>query len=80
MVMHYAPTATTLGNEPLVKYWMLGNIELARVIDRHEVDLVLHGHAHRGSRDGTTPGGIPVRNVAAPVIGRAYEVFRFDAG
>jgi len=22
---------------------------------------------------------VPVRNVAAPVIGRAYEVFRFDA-
>jgi len=21
---------------------------------------------------------VPVRNVAAPVIGRAYEVFRFD--
>ena len=38
----------------------------------------LHGHAHRGSRTGTTPGGVPVRNVAAPVIGRAYEVFRFD--
>ena len=29
-----------------------------------------------GSRTGTTPGGVPVRNVAAPVIGRAYEVFR----
>jgi hypothetical protein len=23
---------------------------------------------------------VPVRNVAAPVIGRAYEVFHFDAG
>jgi hypothetical protein len=22
---------------------------------------------------------VPVRNVAAPVIGRAYEVFQFDA-
>ena len=28
---------------------------------------------------GATLGGVPVRNVAAPVIGRAYEVFRFDA-
>ena len=25
------------------------------------------------------PRRVPVRNVAAPVIGRAYEVFRFDA-
>ena len=48
-------------------------------VDRVGADLVLHGHAHRGSRDGTTPGGVPVRNVAAPVIGRAYEVFRFAA-
>jgi Icc-related predicted phosphoesterase len=69
VVMHYSPTATTLGNEPLAKYWMLGNIELARVIDRHEVDLVLHGHAHLGNSHGSTPGGTPVRNVAAPVTG-----------
>jgi Icc-related predicted phosphoesterase len=69
VVMHYAPTATTLGNEPLVKYWMLGNIELARVIDRHEVDLVLHGHAHLGNSHGQTPGGTPVRNVAVSVTG-----------
>ena len=69
VVMHYAPTATTLGNEPLVKYWMLGNIELARVIDRHEVDLVLHGHAHLGNSQGQTPGGTPVRNVAVSVAG-----------
>ena len=47
-------------------------------VDRAGADLVVHGHAHRGSRNGTTPGGVPVRNVAAPVIGRAYEVFRFD--
>ena len=69
VVMHYSPTATTLGDEPLVKYWMLGNIALARVIDRHEVDLVLHGHAHLGNTHGHTPGGTPVRNVAVPVTG-----------
>lgn len=69
VVMHYSPTTTTLGDEPLAKYWMLGNIALARVIDRHEVDLVLHGHAHLGNPLGRTPGGIPVRNVAVPVTG-----------
>jgi Icc-related predicted phosphoesterase len=69
VVMHYAPTTTTLGNEPLVKYWMLGNIELARVIDRYDIDLVLHGHAHLGNSHGRTPGGTPVRNVAVPVTG-----------
>jgi len=26
-----------------------------------------------------TPGGVPVRNVAVPVIGCAYQVFHFDS-
>lgn len=68
-VTHFAPTATTLGREPLAKYWMLGNCELGRVIDRHAVDLVLHGHAHLGNPIGSTSGGTPVRNVARSVTG-----------
>jgi hypothetical protein len=39
----------------------------------------VHGHAHRGSPSGATPGGVTVRNVAAPVIGCAYQVFHFDS-
>lgn len=68
-VLHYAPTTTTLGSEPPAKHWMLGNIELAHVIDRHPVDLVIHGHAHLGNPEGCTPGGTPVRNVASHVVG-----------
>jgi Icc-related predicted phosphoesterase len=67
--MHYAPTTTTLGHEPMAKHWMLGNSILGRVVDRHRVSLVVHGHAHLGNYRGTTPGGTPVRNVALPVIG-----------
>lgn len=69
VVMHYAPTTSTLGEEPLMKYWMLGNSLLGRVIDEHQVDLVIHGHAHLGNEVGQTPGGTPVRNVAAHVTG-----------
>jgi Icc-related predicted phosphoesterase len=69
VVTHFAPTASTLGREPIVKYALLGNIELARVIDRHDVDLVLHGHAHLGNPIGRTPGGTLVRNVAIDVAG-----------
>jgi len=69
VVMHYSPTATTLGNEPPLKYWMLGNSQLGRVIDRHPVDLVIHGHAHLGNPTGQTLGGIPVWNVATTVPG-----------
>ena len=41
-------------------------------------DLVLHGHAHRGTEWGITPGGVPVRNVAQPVIRRAFAVYALD--
>ncbi|HWV24366.1 MAG TPA: metallophosphoesterase [Thermomicrobiales bacterium] len=69
-VTHFAPTVSTLGDEPVVKYWMLGNSLLGQVIDEDgRVDLAIHGHAHLGSRIGETPGGVPVRNVALPVTG-----------
>jgi Icc-related predicted phosphoesterase len=69
VVTHFSPTTSTLGREPIVKYPLLGNIELSRVIDRHNVDLVLHGHAHLGNPIGRTPGGTLVRNVAIDVTG-----------
>lgn len=68
VTMHYAPTTSTLGDEPMAKHWMLGNSILGRVVDRHAVSLVLHGHAHLGNYCGETPGGTPVRNVALPVV------------
>jgi Icc-related predicted phosphoesterase len=78
VLMHFAPTVSTLGAEPPMKYWMLGNSQLGRVVDAHAVDLVLHGHAHLGNEFGRTPGGTPVRNVAAQVTGgiAIYEVAR----
>jgi Icc-related predicted phosphoesterase len=68
-VLHFAPTISTLNGEPPAKYPLLGNSALGRVIDKHRVDLVLHGHAHLGSPEGTTPGGVPVRNVASDIHG-----------
>ncbi|MGI8477789.1 MAG: metallophosphoesterase family protein [Thermomicrobiales bacterium] len=69
VVTHYAPTIATLGREPVLKQWLLGNMEIGRVIDRHTVDLVLHGHAHLGNPMGFTAGGTLVRNVAQDVSG-----------
>lgn len=66
---HFAPTVSTLGEEPPLKHWMLGNSLLGRIIDGHPVDLVVHGHAHIGNEAGATPGETPVRNVALPVTG-----------
>lgn len=77
-LMHYAPVPDTLRGERLEIYPFLGSHLLAEAVDTvgaDVVDLVVHGHAHRGSERGVTPGGVRVRNVAQPVIQRAYRVF-----
>jgi Icc-related predicted phosphoesterase len=61
--------------EPLEIYPFLGSYLLGQAIDDNDVALAVHGHAHAGTEHGTTPGGVPVRNVAYPVIGRAYRVW-----
>jgi Icc-related predicted phosphoesterase len=77
-LMHYSPVRETLQGEPLEIYPFLGSYLLAEAVDRKGADLILHGHAHRGSEKGVTPGGIRVRNVAQHVIGRAYNVYALE--
>lgn len=72
---HYSPVAETLAGEPPEIYPFLGSYFLAEAADSANADLCLHGHAHAGSECGTTPGGAPVRNVALPVLQRAYAVY-----
>ncbi|SIR67532.1 metallophosphoesterase family protein [Micromonospora avicenniae] len=72
---HYAPVPDTLAGEPLEIYPFLGAYQLGQAIDSAPTALAVHGHAHRGSSRGTTPGGVRVRNVAHPVIKQAYSVF-----
>ena len=77
---HYAPVVETLVGEPPEIYPFLGSYLLAEAIDAVDgVALAVHGHAHAGSERGTTPGGVAVRNVAHPVIRKAYSVYRIDA-
>ena len=65
----------TLGGERLEIYPFLGSYLLGEAIDAAGADLIVHGHAHNGTEKGLTPGGIPVRNVALPVLKRAYAVY-----
>jgi Icc-related predicted phosphoesterase len=78
-LMHYSPIAETLVGERLEIFPFLGSYFLAEAVDRCGADLVLHGHAHAGREAGVTPGGVQVRNVAQPVIRRAYALFYFDS-
>ena len=73
---HYAPVPETLVGEPLEIYPFLGCYQLGQAIDSAPTALALHGHAHAGSERGRTPGGVPVRNVAHPVIKQAYNVYQ----
>jgi Icc-related predicted phosphoesterase len=77
-LLHYSPTPTTLRGEQPQIYPFLGSYLLGEAIDTAGADLVVHGHAHPGSERGVTPGGVPVRNVAHPVIGSAYRIYCFN--
>jgi Icc-related predicted phosphoesterase len=77
-LLHYSPVEETLVGEHPGVYPFLGSYLLAEAVDRAGADLVVHGHAHRGSAKGATPGGVPVRNVAQPVLRRAYQVFNLS--
>jgi Icc-related predicted phosphoesterase len=72
-VLHYAPVPETVEGEPLEIYPFLGSSRLAHAVDRFDnVKAVVHGHAHRGSYQGHTPGGVPVYNCAQYVVEAAF--------
>jgi Icc-related predicted phosphoesterase len=75
---HYGPVRDTLVGENPEIYPFLGTYLLAEAADEAGADLYVHGHAHHGVEKGRTAGGIPVRNVAQPVIRRAYNVYRLS--
>jgi len=77
-LLHYSPIEGTLEGERLEIYPFLGSYLMAEAVDNGGADLVLHGHAHHGSEKGRTPAGIPVRNVAQPLIRHAYNVYTLN--
>jgi len=74
VLLHYAPTPTTLEGEPRGIWAFLGSDRLAAPIAEHAPDLVLHGHAHAGTFAGFV-GAVPVYNVAVPVMHRDFWLF-----
>ena len=74
VLLHYAPTTTTLEGEPPVIWAFLGSDRLAAPIAEYRPDLVLHGHGHLGTFEGFI-GAVPVYNVAQPVMGKDFWVF-----
>jgi uncharacterized protein len=73
-LLHYSPIPETLVGEPETIWAFLGSSRLAAPIGAYRPDLVLHGHAHRGTFGGEL-GPVPVRNVALAVLGKDFEIF-----
>jgi len=71
-ILHYAPIRDTVEGEPLEIYPFLGSSRLEEPLTRFDVTAVFHGHAHKGKPEGATSTGIPVFNVAHPVLKAAY--------
>ena len=71
-LLHYAPIRATVIGEPEEIFAFLGTSRLEDPFLRHPVDAILHGHAHRGCPEGTTTNGIPVYNVAMPLLKRTH--------
>src|SRR5688500_3769978 len=69
-LMHYSPVRATVEGEPPEIFPYLGSSRLEEPINRYRVSAVFHGHAHRGTAEGRTSTGVPVYNVAMPLMAR----------
>lgn len=72
-LLHYSPIEATVRGEPPEIFPFLGSSRLEDPLVHQPVDVVFHGHAHRGSPEGKTVNGIPVYNVAKPLLQRTYR-------
>ncbi|MGQ0814146.1 MAG: metallophosphoesterase family protein [Gemmatimonadota bacterium] len=82
VVMHYSPIIETIIGEPEVIWPFLGSSRLLQPIETIGADVVFHGHAHHGTAEARTPSGIPVFNVALPLLeerGQKFFVWEFAA-
>jgi len=71
-LLHYAPISQTAGGEPVEIFPFLGSSRLEEPLNRYRPSVVFHGHAHRGQPEGATSTGVPVYNVALPLLRRHY--------
>jgi Icc-related predicted phosphoesterase len=71
-LLHYAPIGGTVDGEPAEIYPFLGSSRLEEPLNRYAPSVVFHGHAHRGRLEGATSTGVPVYNVALPLLRRTF--------
>ncbi len=69
-VLHYSPVSDTLSGEEEELYPFLGSSLFGDALDRQGVEVIVHGHAHKGSPYGSTPNKARVYNVSRFVLSR----------
>lgn len=85
-VLHYAPVRGTVIGEPEEIFSFLGTSRLEEPINRYPVTAVFHGHAHHGTLESATSTGVPVYNVALPLLrhgrpgGTGFRLVEFPLG
>jgi len=70
VLLHYSPLRATVVGEPPEIHPFLGSSRMEEALHRHPVAAVFHGHAHYGTTEGRTADGVPVYNVALPLLKR----------
>jgi Icc-related predicted phosphoesterase len=70
-LLHYSPVVGTVQGEPVEIFPFLGSSRLEAPLLRYPMDAVFHGHAHRGALEARTINGVPVYNVAKPLLQRS---------
>lgn len=68
VLMHYAPIRETVADEPADIMPFLGSTRFAQIIDQFGASVAFHGHGNLGRETGKTAGGVPVFNVAYPLL------------
>ncbi|RPJ33300.1 MAG: metallophosphoesterase [Planctomycetaceae bacterium] len=82
VVLHYSPVQATVEGEAPEIFPFLGSSRLEEPLNHYPVTAIFHGHAHHGSPEGRTQRGVPVYNVALPLLRRLYPdqpPFRVEA-
>jgi Icc-related predicted phosphoesterase len=81
VITHYAPIKDTVVGEPEAIYPFLGCSRLSEPLNRRQVLAAFHGHAHIGTLEGKTSGGVRVFNVSKPILAKAglsYFLFELE--
>jgi Icc-related predicted phosphoesterase len=71
-LLHYSPIRATVEGEPLEIFPYLGSSRLEEPLARYPVTAVIHGHALNGALEGRTSSGVPVYNVAMPLLKKCW--------